>query len=136
MASPAASSSASPSAPDPTPPRSPAPSGRALVLGGGGSTGHAWLVGVLAGLADAGLEVREADVTVGTPAGSTVAAQLTAARPGELYAPLATALVFGAVSAAAEVLEHGGDPGKTAERTVAVVDAGLGLAPGGLAAAG
>lgn len=87
MASPAASSSASPSAPDPTPPRSPAPSRRALVLGGGGSTGHAWLVGVLAGLADAGLEVREADVTVGTSAGSTVAAQLTAARPGELYAP-------------------------------------------------
>jgi len=87
MASPAASSSASPSAPDPTPPRSPAPSGRALVLGGGGSTGHAWLVGVLAGLADAGLEVREADVTVGTSAGSTVAAQLTAARPGELHAP-------------------------------------------------
>src|SRR5690606_14631680 len=48
--------------------------------------------------------------------------------------PLATALVFGAVSAAAEVLEHGGDPAATAERIVAFVDAGLGLAPGGLAA--
>ena len=27
---------------------------RALVLGGGGSTGNAWLIGVIAGLSDAG----------------------------------------------------------------------------------
>lgn len=59
---------------------------RALVLGGGGSTGNAWLLGVVAGLFDGGLDVTTADLTVGTSAGSTAAAQLTGATPGELYA--------------------------------------------------
>lgn len=59
---------------------------RALVLGGGGSTGNAWLIGVLAGLFDSGLDVSSADLTVGTSAGSTAAAQLTTATPAELYA--------------------------------------------------
>lgn len=59
---------------------------RALVLGGGGSTGNAWLIGVIAGLYDSGLDVSTADLTVGTSAGSTAAAQLTAATPAELYA--------------------------------------------------
>ena len=59
---------------------------RALVLGGGGSTGNAWLIGVMAGLFDSGLDVSSADLTVGTSAGSTAAAQLTAATPAELYA--------------------------------------------------
>jgi NTE family protein len=31
-----------------------------LVLGGGGSTGNAWLIGVIAGLFDAGLDVTTA----------------------------------------------------------------------------
>ena len=64
---------------------SPSPS-RALVLGGGGSTGNAWLIGVVAGLLDAGLDMTTADVMVGTSAGSTAAAQITAADPAELYA--------------------------------------------------
>jgi NTE family protein len=51
--------------------------GRALVLGGGGVTGVAWELGVLAGLAEAGLDVTEADLFVGTSAGSVVAAQVT-----------------------------------------------------------
>ncbi|MGN6240319.1 MAG: patatin-like phospholipase family protein [Cellulosimicrobium cellulans] len=60
---------------------------RALVLGGGGSTGNAWLIGVVAGLADAGLDVSTtADLTVGTSAGATTAAQLAGATPTELYA--------------------------------------------------
>jgi NTE family protein len=60
---------------------------RALVLGGGGSTGNAWLIGVVAGLADAGLPVSTtADLTVGTSAGATTAAQLAGATPAELYA--------------------------------------------------
>jgi len=58
---------------------------RALVLGGGGSTGNAWLIGVLAGLADAGLDVTTADLTVGTSAGSTAAAQTAGAPPTRLY---------------------------------------------------
>ena len=49
---------------------------RALVLGGGGVAGIAWMTGLLAGLADAGQDVTAADVVIGTSAGSTVAAQL------------------------------------------------------------
>ncbi|MFJ5534877.1 patatin-like phospholipase family protein [Streptomyces sp. NPDC093261] len=48
----------------------------ALVLGGGGVGGIAWITGLLAGLADAGQDVTGADLIVGTSAGSTVAAQL------------------------------------------------------------
>ncbi|PSS43177.1 patatin [Arthrobacter woluwensis] len=59
--------------------------GRALVLGGGGSTGNAWLLGVIAGLADAGLTVTDADLIIGTSAGATAAAQLTGADSAELY---------------------------------------------------
>lgn len=51
-------------------------SGRALVLGGGGVAGIAWMTGVLLGLEDEGMRLREADVLIGTSAGSTVAAQI------------------------------------------------------------
>ncbi len=50
---------------------------RALVLGGGGVTGVAWELGILAGLADAGLDLTGADLVVGTSAGAVVAAQIT-----------------------------------------------------------
>ena len=50
--------------------------GRALVLGGGGITGIAWELGVLAGLAEAGLDIMSPDVVVGTSAGSVVGAQI------------------------------------------------------------
>src|ERR1700710_1641684 len=59
---------------------------RALVLGGGGSTGNAWLIGVIAGLFDAGLDVRTADLIIGTSAGSTAAAQIAGATPTDLFA--------------------------------------------------
>ena len=39
--------------------------------------------------------------------------------------PLVTALIFGTVSAAAEVVERGGDAEATAARTIAFIDAGL-----------
>jgi NTE family protein len=65
--------------------------GRALVLGGGGSTGNAWLIGVIAGLFDAGLDVTTADLTIGTSAGSTAAAQITSAAPTELLAAILAA---------------------------------------------
>lgn len=64
---------------------------RALVLGGGGSTGNAWLIGVIAGLLDAGLDVTEADLIIGTSAGSTAAAQITGAAPAELLAAILSA---------------------------------------------
>jgi NTE family protein len=49
----------------------------ALVLGGGGITGIAWEIGVLSGLADAGVDLTVADLVVGTSAGSVVGAQTT-----------------------------------------------------------
>jgi NTE family protein len=64
---------------------------RALVLGGGGAAGNAWLIGVIAGLFDAGLDVTEADLIIGTSAGSTAAAQLTSATPAELLAAILSA---------------------------------------------
>lgn len=71
--------------------RAPAAGERALVLGGGGSTGNAWLIGVIAGLFDAGLDVTAPDVTIGTSAGSTAAAQIAGATPTELLADILAA---------------------------------------------
>lgn len=48
---------------------------RALVLGSGGATGLAWEVGVLAGLAEAGVELS-AGTVVGTSAGAILGAHL------------------------------------------------------------
>ncbi|ACZ30889.1 Patatin [Xylanimonas cellulosilytica DSM 15894] len=64
---------------------------RALVLGGGGSTGNAWLIGVVAGLFEAGLDVTDADLVVGTSAGSTAAAQITGASLSDLLADILSA---------------------------------------------
>lgn len=59
---------------------------RALVLGGGGVAGIAWETGLLFGLAEAGVDVLDADVLLGTSAGSAVAAQVTSGTPlAELY---------------------------------------------------
>lgn len=65
--------------------------GRALVLGGGGSAGNAWLIGVIAGLFGAGLDVTEPDLIIGTSAGSTAAAQITGAAPPDLLADILSA---------------------------------------------
>src|SRR5882672_9477147 len=51
---------------------------RALVLGGGGITGIAWEWGILAGLAEAGVDLAGADLVVGTSAGSVVGASVAA----------------------------------------------------------
>ena len=59
----------------------------ALVLGGGGITGIAWELGILAGAARAGVDLTDADLVVGTSAGSVVGAQVTNGVPLEdLYA--------------------------------------------------
>jgi NTE family protein len=59
---------------------------RALVLGGGGVTGVAWEIGLLAGLDDEGLGLTDADLVLGTSAGAVVAAQVTSGVPlRELY---------------------------------------------------
>jgi NTE family protein len=54
---------------------------RALVLGGGGVTGIAWELGVLASLADGGFDLGRADVVIGTSAGAAVGAQITSGVP-------------------------------------------------------
>jgi hypothetical protein len=46
-----------------------------LVCGGGGVWGIAWMTGVAMGLADRGVDLREAGAFIGTSAGSVVAAQ-------------------------------------------------------------
>jgi NTE family protein len=62
---------------------------RALVLAGGGAAGNAWELGLIAGLSDARVDVIEADLIIGTSAGSTVAAQITSGtRPADLYAAI------------------------------------------------
>ena len=67
------------------------PTGTALVLGGGGSAGNAWLIGVIAGLFDAGLDVTDADLIIGTSAGSTAAVQITCASPTQQLADILSA---------------------------------------------
>lgn len=52
-----------------------------LVLGGGGLTGTAFHAGVIAGLAEKGWDARDAEVIVGTSAGSTSAVLLRAGLP-------------------------------------------------------
>ena len=56
---------------------------RGLVLAGGGLTGIAWELGLLCGLARAGVDLLQADLVVGTSAGSTVGAQATSGTPLE-----------------------------------------------------
>jgi len=53
----------------------------ALVLGGGGIAGIAWMTGLLAGLAEAGDDLTDADLIIGTSAGANVAAQLGSGLP-------------------------------------------------------
>lgn len=61
---------------------------RALVLGAGGPVGIAWEAGLLAGLAEKGVDLSAADFIVGTSAGSYVGAQLALGRsPAEIAAP-------------------------------------------------
>src|SRR5450432_3805600 len=59
---------------------------RALVLGGGGPVGIAWESGLIAGLAQGGVDLGQADFTLGTSAGSFVGLRLAM---GESAATLA-----------------------------------------------
>jgi len=67
---------------------SPAPSGprTAVVLGGGGITGIAWEIGVLTRLLEAGVPLADADLVVGTSAGSVVGATLRLGGVADAYA--------------------------------------------------
>jgi len=60
---------------------------KALVLGGGGITGIAWEIGMLAGLAEHGIDLTDADLVIGTSAGSVVGVDVRSGTPlADLYA--------------------------------------------------
>jgi NTE family protein len=97
-----------------------------LVLGGAGSVGNAWEIGVIAGLFEAGLDVTEADLTIGTSAGSTAAAQITSGvSPTDLLANILDAALRPPTGS--DGSGRGGAPIGPAEdhmeRTRAVIDA-------------
>lgn len=54
---------------------------QALVMGGGGVTGIAWMTGVVLALSEAGIDLGNAGLFVGTSAGSVVATQLATGVP-------------------------------------------------------
>jgi NTE family protein len=56
---------------------------RALVLGGGGVTGIAWELGLIAGLAAEGVDLTAADMIIGTSAGSVVGADIASGEDSE-----------------------------------------------------
>src|SRR6202034_4474053 len=60
----------------------------ALVLGGGGAAGNAWVIGIIPGLPEAGLDMTgAADLVVGTSSGATAAAHVRSGiPPAELLA--------------------------------------------------
>lgn len=58
----------------------PSAKGRALVLGGGGPVGIAWETGLVAGLAEKGVNLSQASYILGTSAGSVVGANLALGR--------------------------------------------------------
>jgi NTE family protein len=78
--------------------------GHALVLGGGGVAGIAWMTGLLLGLAEAGRDVTGADVVIGTSAGANVAAQAGSGLPLE------------------ELYERQVDPARQSTELMAVID--------------
>lgn len=67
----------------------------ALVLGGGGAAGNAWEIGVIAGLAETGLDLTAiAGLVIGTSSGATAAAQLRSGLPpAELLASVLSSTV-------------------------------------------
>ncbi|WP_328929723.1 patatin-like phospholipase family protein [Streptomyces sp. NBC_00190] len=100
--------------------------GRALVLGPGGLVGTAWMAGLAAGLRRGGVDLGEADLTIGTSAGAIVGALLATgqdldrlAAPARRPGPAAPrrevdAAVMGSVFAV--LGEEGLDPGEARRR--------------------
>lgn len=102
---------------------------RALVLGGGGSAGNAWLIGVIAGLADAGLDATSADVIIGTSAGATAAAQITGAPVARLFDGILASAGDAPVGGVhGPVRRSAGSAVGHMERTQRIIDASEGLA--------
>ena len=111
---------------------------RALVLGGGGVGGIAWLLGMVTALRDAGVELESTDALVGTSAGSAVAAQLAT---GQLDEAAATQQAEDTAEIAVELdMEQfqttmfeaamaGSDRQDTTRRMANIADQGPGVSP-------
>ncbi|MGH9918149.1 MAG: patatin-like phospholipase family protein, partial [Nitrososphaerales archaeon] len=72
---------------------------RALVLSGGGPAGGAWMLGLIRGLQDQGVDLTAADLIIGTSAGARAGAQIatnSVAEASRLYrgSALPTATVY------------------------------------------
>src|SRR5690349_2504343 len=82
---------------------------RALVLGGGGPVGVGWEVGLMAGLAESGVRLADANFIVGTSAGSIAGAKLAGgADLSELLADSAAIFQRGAATSGADQLPQSG----------------------------
>jgi NTE family protein len=83
---------------------------KALVLSGGGAVGIAWEIGLAAGLARAGIDVRDADFITGTSSASIPALQLALRRdPGEMAGEQLTAAgpyLQTAIAPESELIHH------------------------------
>lgn len=97
--------------------RSQGASGKAVVLGGGGVVGTAWMIGLASGLRRHGVDLAGADLIVGTSAGAIVGAMLATGedldRFAELPRPAGTDAAATPVDPGllAKVLAVLGDPG-------------------------
>jgi NTE family protein len=98
---------------------------RALVLGGGGPVGIAWESGLVAGLAQAGVDLGQADFTMGTSAGSFVGARLAL---GAEAATLADPIIADRIPGETQRPAGDGDPPADLSRLMAL----MGEAQGGL----
>lgn len=56
---------------------------RAVVIAGGGYVASSWATGLVTGMAEAGVDVRDADTLIGTSSGARVALQLASGDPLE-----------------------------------------------------
>jgi NTE family protein len=102
---------------------------RTLVLGSGGTTGLAWEVGVLAGLADAGIDVTT-DRIVGTSAGALLGARLASDWTVAELAGLRDVRSFWSLRSRREpssdgVTKGAGSPGGVGEEPAALLDVSL-----------
>jgi len=102
----------------------------ALVLGGGGVLGEAWMMGVLGGIEDAaGLDLRECEYFVGTSAGAIVATHLAAGqsprRPRSVPKAVESAPAVPATAAPANRLAEAGAIAARTAGSWAVAAAGM-----------
>ncbi len=98
---PASSSPAAAAKPASAAPAATLNSQRALVLGGGGPVGRAWHIGMLKGLKDAGVDLTQADLVVGTSSGAVLGTQIRARKALEGLYSASLAAVSSPISPAA-----------------------------------